>query len=340
MSLTQETPKWKKALRLTLYCLFAAAVLAAGSFAAWISQSKVLTKLVIDKGKDVLHIPHSNPFVGQDSVTLLVLGCDEDRYFGGEQIIRHQARSDMMLLCKLDFRNNRITGLSIPRDTLVASNGHASQKINAYHVMHAGYQVEQNNEESKTAVETLLPEVHIDRVMALDFGAFDKMVDIAGGVDINVPKNMNYDDNRGHLHIHLQKGLQHLDGEQSEEFVRFRHADDDFHRVARQQDFVLSLKKAVFSHISALPQVTNEAVALTGKALTEDEIAAIAEFVQKVGEKNIQMGTIPVLDSDDGHWDLMLDDSRAPAILKKYHFIEDDLEADKLPDPTTDTSKS
>ncbi|HEY3781526.1 MAG TPA: LCP family protein [Fimbriimonadaceae bacterium] len=307
-------------------CLF---LLGIGIGAGWLGQSKVLYLMALNRGKDFLHIPKENPFKDRDTLTLLILGCDEDRYFGGNgremhagQITRHQARSDMMLLCRLDFKNKEITGISIPRDTRVAADGHRAQKINGYHVMHDN-DVSANNEESKQAVEALLPGVQIDRVMALDFNAFKDMVDIVGGVDMFVPKNMNYDDNRGDLHIHLDKGFQHLDGDKSEQFVRFRHSDDDFHRASRQHDFVLAFKSSLFKNLVKLPQVTDKAVQLTGGALSDDEIAALADFTEKVGNDNIKMNLLPVVDARDDSTDLLLDKRRARSVLRKYHFLDD-----------------
>lgn len=306
---------WKTVLGSIFYFGFLFVALTIGCAAGWIRQSPVLLELGQRRFDRMVGITPSNPFEGQDAITLLVLGCDEDWYYGGKQLIRHKARSDMMLLAKLDFKNNRITGISIPRDTLVAVPGYRMQKINGYHL--------QGNDVSKTAVETLLPGIHIDRVMALNFDAFNDMVDTVGGVDVYVPKNMNYDDFRGHLHIHLKAGKQHLDGSDAQGFVRFRHTDDDFHRTERQRDFLLSFKQAVFQHIDRLPAVTNKAVEVTDHALTTDEIAAIAEFAQKVGSDNIQMGMLPVVDANDGQFGLLLDTSKVDDVLRTYHFLDD-----------------
>jgi polyisoprenyl-teichoic acid--peptidoglycan teichoic acid transferase len=338
MSFTTQPPLWKRILGGFFYgflCLF---FIAAGTAGGWLYQSNTLRIIARNKIDDLLHIEKPNPFKGRDTLTLLVLGCDEDRYFGGSgsemhpgQITRHQARSDMMLLCKLDFKNKLITGISIPRDTRISSNGHRSQKINGYHVMHDN-DTAANNEESREAVETLLPGVQIDKVMALDFSAFKDMVDIVGGVDMMVPKTMNYDDNRGDLHIHLKEGFQHLDGDKSEQFVRFRHSDDDFHRASRQHDFVLAFKSSLFRNLTKLPQVTDKAVQLTGGALSDEEIAALADFTQKVGNDNIKMDLLPTVDARDDSSDLLLDKRRARSVLRKYHFLDDNSAAGVVAD--------
>src|SRR5207253_927402 len=146
---------------------------------------------------------------------------------------------------------NRITGVSIPRDTLAAPDGYKRQKINAFHLL-GGPDL------SKAAVESLIP-VQIDRVVVLNYKAFEDMIDLVGGVDVSVPKKMDYDDVRGHLHIHLKPGPQHLGGEDAVGFVRFRHSDDDFHRQGRQKAFLLAFKNAVMHRPSALPQVAVKA---------------------------------------------------------------------------------
>lgn len=323
---------WIRIFKGTLYVIFCALLVCVGTAMGWMKRSPILGGIVGGRIREILHIPQENPF-GKDVVTLLVLGCDEDRYFGGAgsdmgpgQITRHQARSDMMMLVHMDFKRKIISGISIPRDTLVAANGHSSQKINAYHLY--GKTADEKAKSSQTAVETLLPDVHIDRTLVLDFGSFEQMVDVVGGVDMYVPKNMDYDDVRGDLHIHLKAGRQHLNGEKSQEFVRFRHSDDDFHRASRQHDFVLALKDAVKSHWTRLPEVVDKARGLTGNALTDDELAYIANFAESIGSDNITMGLLPVVDADDGQYDLRLaDDLKVQDVLRQYHFLDDNAEA-------------
>lgn len=59
----------------------------------------------------------------------------------------------------------------------------------------------------------------------LNLTATQRMVNALGGVDVRVEHPMDYDDNWGHLHIHLRPGLQHLNGNQAVQFIRYRHAN-------------------------------------------------------------------------------------------------------------------
>jgi len=64
--------------------------------------------------------------------------------------------------------------------------------------------------------------IDVDDYVKINTEGFKQVVDLFGGVDINVPYNMNYDDPAQELFIHLTKGEHHLDGKQAEGFVRFR----------------------------------------------------------------------------------------------------------------------
>lgn len=263
---------------------------------------------------------HKTPqdFFGGDTLTVLLLGCDEDVTTGGKKLIHAQARSDMMLLAKFDFKHQRITGLSIPRDILWEEPGYRKMKINAYHVVGG-------NELSKTAVEDMLG-VHIDKVMALDFDAFQQMVDLVGGVEVYVSKKMDYDDNAGKLHIHLKPGLQHMNGYNAMCFVRMRHSDSDFMRSQRQHEFIEAFKNTLKHKPLLIQQVAAKAKDALGGVLTMDELVAIADFSRKLSGDNLRMGLVPVVDGEKGTgygWYVDLDTAKLPDALREFHFVDD-----------------
>jgi LCP family protein required for cell wall assembly len=254
---------------------------------------------------------------GADTLTVLLLGCDEDVTTGGKKVIHQQARSDMMLLAKFDFKNHRITGLSIPRDILWELPGYHKMKINAYHEVGG-------NELSKKAVEDLLG-IRIDRVMALDFDAFQQMVDLVGGVEVFVDKKMDYDDNAGHLHIHLKPGRQIMNGYNAMCFVRMRHSDSDFMRSARQHEFIEAFKNTIKQKPFLIQQVASKAKEALGGVLSMDELVVIAQFARTLSGDNMQMGLVPVVDGEKGTgygWYVDLDTSKVQDVLRQYHFVD------------------
>jgi LCP family protein required for cell wall assembly len=297
------------------YFAFLSAALVVGSAAGWLSQSNLARTLVSQK---LWHVPPKEAFGGKDHEVVLLLGCDEDLYFGGNQILKHAARSDMMLLANLDFAHNRITGLSIPRDLRVKMPHMPVHKINAFHAVAPwGHE----NEWTQKAVEFEFPGVHIDKVLTVDYNAFDALVDEVGGVGIDIDKKMDYDDYAGHVHVHFVPGFKTLNGHDAEMFVRFRHADSDFERQKRQKEFLIAFKDAVLNHKTALPQVFEEGKKVFGSALDDDQIAALVNFASTVNRKDIVMGEIPS-HPGPGTW-VLLDKGKVEPALKAYGLLSD-----------------
>jgi polyisoprenyl-teichoic acid--peptidoglycan teichoic acid transferase len=302
------------------YLLFCTAIFAIGAAAGWISQSPLGFKGFTT----ILRPPKvgtPDVFDGRSSINLLILGCDEDLYYGGKQVLLKQARSDMMLVARLDFRQNRISGVSIPRDTLCELPGFREQKINAYHAIGAKKSPELGKLYAKQAVETILPPVMIDRVLVIDYDAFQEMVNLVGGVSLYVDKKMKYTDKAGGLFINFKPGKQHLDGYEAMCFVRYRHGDDDFHRQNRQKEFLMSFKDAMLKNLTALPQVANKAKDAIGGGLTDEEIIALAHFARKVSRDNIKMGVVPVLPADK--YNFRVNTAELPSTLAEFHLTDD-----------------
>ncbi len=100
------------------------------------------------------------------------------------------------------------------------------------------------------AVEELTG-IDIDYYAVINNDLLIQMVDVIGGVDFEVPIDMDYDDPTQDLHIHLKKGMQRIDGEKAEQLLRFRHnndgssypyeyGDNDYGRMRTQREFMKS----------------------------------------------------------------------------------------------------
>jgi len=96
--------------------------------------------------------------------------------------------------------------------------------------------------------------IKIDDFIRVDTQSFVKAVDLMGGVYIDVPYDMNYDDPVQDLSIHLEKGMQLLDGKQAEGFVRYRQGydrDGVFHSigdVGRKKNQIAFIKAFIAQH--------------------------------------------------------------------------------------------
>lgn len=172
---------------------------------------------------------------------------------GGDKVNKN---SDTIIVANVDCQKPKVTLLSLPRDTRVLVNGKMN-KIN--------FAYPRGGE--KLAIKTVSEFLNIDikYYVYLDTKAFREIIDLFGGVDFNVPVDMDYDDPVQKLHIHLKKGYQHLDGNMSEQFMRFRHYNSnkintyydgsDINRIKAQQNFIKEfirqkLNVKYLSHVS------------------------------------------------------------------------------------------
>ena len=171
---------------------------------------------------------------------ILICGTDDDGI-----------RTDTIIIAHLDTNDHTVALLSIPRDTPVTTGGGGLMKINS---VYAGGGKD-GMERLCTRLQSLLG-FPVDGYVLVDLEAFKKTVDLVGGVDFDVPMDMNYDDPSQDLHIHLQKGQQHLDGEQAMGLVRFRkgYATQDIQRTQTQQQFLKALAKQCLS-VSSLTKL-------------------------------------------------------------------------------------
>jgi len=167
--------------------------------------------------------------------TILVLGSDR-RYGDGKGI---PARSDTIIVVRLDPEKNATAILSIPRDLRVEIPGHGMDKINVAYAEGG----------PKLTVQTVkeLLAVPISHVVNVNFGGFQRAVNRLGCVYVDIDRryfNANGGPG-GYATIDLKPGYQKLCGKDALDFVRYRHTDDDFVRAARQQEFLRQAKDQI-----------------------------------------------------------------------------------------------
>jgi LCP family protein required for cell wall assembly len=216
-------------------------------------------------------------FGGKRRLNVLVLGNQED-----------EGTSDTIILAHLDLDHESATLVSIPRDTWVTVPGHGSMKINS--VIGAGG--------SKLSADVVgkLTGARIDATMVVQPEGAKQLVDAMGGLNVNVERTMDYDDNYGDLHIHLKAGEQFLTGGQVLEYMRFRHdAEGDFGRMRRQQQILREMahEMAGPAQWAKLPRL----VALGRKdvktALSDQQLTALVEAYHSVAQDDVRTLTLP-----------------------------------------------
>ena len=186
--------------------------------------------------------------------------------------------TDTIMVMSLDSINDRANVMSIPRDTM--SNVKRSvKKINAAYAIGA--------KNGKGNIDNLKKEVsyllgfEVDNYVVVNLGAFEEIIDAIGGVTIDVPRNMNYDDPYQDLHIHLEKGVQTLSGKEAIGFVRYRsgYAEGDIGRVKAQQLFIEATAKQLASPstLTKLPKLAEIVLRNMDTDLTNGEILWFAK---------------------------------------------------------------
>lgn len=225
-----------------------AALVAALGGVAWWQASSVLAQLhaghkaaVVKAVEPELHRPAKHVLVAVPkeamAQTILLIGSDH-RWAGG-----NDARSDTILLVRIESSKRRIAMLSIPRDLYVVIPGHGHDRINeAFHL---------GGERLLTRVVRETFGVEIDHFVEVDFHGLKDLVSALGGVYLPVDQryfNRNVGTyNTNYATIDLQPGYQKLNGGQALAFARFRHTDNDLVRAARQQLLVRTALRQALS---------------------------------------------------------------------------------------------
>ncbi|MGD1895410.1 MAG: LCP family protein [Phormidesmis sp.] len=196
--------------------------------------------------------------------------------------------SDTMLLLRFDPREEKVSVLSIPRDTRTNVDGLVT-KINEAN-RQGGPAV------SAQAVSELMGGVPIDRYMRINVQGVEKLIDALGGVEVNVPQDMKYQDDSQHLYINLKAGEQRLDGDKALQFLRFRYDDNgDIGRVQRQQMFMRSLANQALTPttIARLPKILNVIKSHVDTNLSVEELVALVGYGSQTERSDVQMLMLP-----------------------------------------------
>lgn len=230
-----------KTILKTILILILLIVLLVGSFVAWLgfSNNWDLNKMLRKGAKQVALIATGQTeedLAKLDPIYCLVMGISTDE--DGALL------TDTIIVCAYYPRTQQASMLSIPRDTFVGKSkatASGSDKINARYAIDGA-------EGILKEVEKLIGLDINNYVIVKNQGLID-VVNAIGGVDFDVPIDMDYDDWGQDLHIHLKAGQQKLNGDQAEGLVRFRknndntgypasYGSDDIGRMKTQREFI------------------------------------------------------------------------------------------------------
>jgi LCP family protein required for cell wall assembly len=206
--------------------------------------------------------------------------------------------SDTMLLIRFNPRTDQLVVLSVPRDTRAQVNGQLT-KINEANRL-GGPAL------SAEAISDLLGGVAIDRYVRINVQGVEKLVESLGGITVDVPKDMKYQDDSQHLYINLKAGRQHLNGDQALQFLRFRYDEyGDIGRVQRQQMLMRAVVEQTLSPatIGRLPKILSVIQSHVDTNLSVEELLALVGYAAQTNRANVQMLMLPGEFSTSGEYD-------------------------------------
>lgn len=228
----------------------------------------------------------------KDFYTFLVLGRDTVGL-----------NTDIIMLVSFDIPNGDISVMQIPRDTYVEVY-ETARKINSlYQIMHSvAYENGVSDTEDRgmrDMIKVLQSNmgIVIDNYALINLRGFRNIVDLIGGVTMDVPYDMYYDDPDQDLHINIKAGHQTLNGEKSEQFIRFRsgYVQGDIGRISAQKLFMTAMieqVKSSFNLNTALGMISQVFDNLKTSMSTADLIAFAREFYF-IEDLNINYVTFP-----------------------------------------------
>jgi len=248
-----------------------------------------ITEFVFSFGAELEKDSYSN-------TNILVIGIGGEAHEGSDL-------TDSQIVMSIDSENT-VSMLSIPRDLHINERG--SNKINdlfytykyryLYKYKYSKIEaISKALEDFKNAFEVIL-DLDIQYYIKVDFKGLEELVDILGGIDINIEENI-YDpyypnDNWGYELFALKKGRQHLDGPTVLKYVRSRKTTSDFDRSRRQQDVILALKEKALSldiltSPSKLKAIYDSLSKHIETNLEWDEILTLAELSIKINKETM-----------------------------------------------------
>lgn len=230
--------------------------------------------------------PFFDAFSAQDRVNVLLLGVNGNL-------------TDTIMLVSFNMKNPHVDVISVPRDTYYQREGYNSQAERKINAAYKG-----NPVNTAKAVSEILCGIPINYYAIITYEGIETIVDSMGGVPMEIPFRMKYDDpyDAPPLHIDIPEGYQVLDGKKSIEFLRFRHAnkgsgyksypEGDIGRIKAQQQFVKSAFKQCVG--LDLPQIATTSY----ENLTSDmKLKTMIYFAKKakgITSEDIATYTLPV----------------------------------------------
>lgn len=272
-----------------------------------VDLSALMDHSLVDPKSDFFHA-----FQDKKRVNFLLLGINT-------------GLTDTIMLASFDMESQHIDLISIPRDTYYPRKGFntdAEKKINA---AYRGNVVNTAN-----AVSDVLEGIPIHYYAIIDYKGVGNIVDTLGGVPMNIPFDMDYDDPRDKppLHIHFKKGPTVLKGDDAIKFLRYRkdkkkgygYVQGDIGRVAAQQEFMESAFRQALG--LKLPAVAKSVFENVTSNVDVGTLLKIASQAVGMSPDSVKAYTLPGKGQDGPPWYWYPDQDKIKEMLTEIYSVE------------------
>lgn len=229
-----------------------------------------------------------------DPVNILLLGADARV---GEEI----SRTDAIILLHINPRTGRVSMLSFPRDLMVETPGFGRRKINSVYLLGETRLGEGYGAALLKQTVSNLVGVPVHYFALINFEGFRKVIDLVGGISIDVPKVIDdpyypvdaFPGDVRTMRVRFEPGQQWMDSERALIYARTRHADSDFGRNQRQQQVLLALvervrEKGLISQIGKLDDYTSALRDYVRTDVPRSEMIRLARAASRLNLDDIQ----------------------------------------------------
>lgn len=229
------------------------------------------------------------------AMTILLLGIDART---GEGL---NARSDAMMLVRVDPQTGDVALLSMPRDMWVTIPGFGQTRVNA--AFYYGERAQPNGGGLALARQTIGDAfgVQIDHAVVVDFNGFRSLIDALGGITVDVPKEI-YDgqyptDDYGYTVAHFLAGSQQMDGDRALMYARTRHPDSDFERIKRQQLVLIGIanklkERGTFQNLHEADLLTQALTPFVKTDMPPDVVLSLLWGLREIDTANVRRYTV------------------------------------------------
>ncbi len=285
------------------------------SFWEYVTEHYINPTLSIPSSLTALTASADETLIGaqEDRINVLLLGIGGKGHEGSNL-------TDTIIVASYKPSTHEVGMMSIPRDLLVPIPGYGWRKVNNLYSI-AEYNDPGTGGDYTKQVLSQIFDVQIPYYLRIDFKGFVELVDLVGGIDVNVPRTLSdfqypipgheeypEDDGR-YKHLYIEAGQQHFDGATALMYVRSRHGingeGSDFARAARQQLAIEALMNKIFSlntllRPSKIKKIQTNLEENIDTNLTLDQLAAFAKLAVTYWENKTPIMSKVLSDADNG----------------------------------------